>query len=207
MIGYRALEEAVSMLKRYGREVARLLNQEHEDPDILRYHLYVFRRRACRRLERLGLAVREGWEVERGLAERGRGDYYEKVEGCCLADGKGNVYVASVKLVFQVMEDGRRLWFEGVELGRAKVGSVEDVVARITGELTITGLRGRRGRSGLLLGSGFGGGMTRTQQHTMRMWMGRDMSCQRTRTIIEDGWSEEVSADLRQIRLRPCHGL
>jgi hypothetical protein len=113
--------------------VARLLDQEHEDPDILRYHLYVFRRRACRRLERLGLAVREGWEVERGLAERSRGDYYEKVEGCCLADGKGNVYVASVKLVFQVMEDGRRLWFEGVELGRAKVGSVEDVVARMTG--------------------------------------------------------------------------
>jgi len=36
MIGYRALGEAVSMLKRYGREVARLLNQEHEDPDILR---------------------------------------------------------------------------------------------------------------------------------------------------------------------------
>ena len=38
------------MLKRYGREVARLLNQEHEDPNILRYQLYVFRRRVCRRL-------------------------------------------------------------------------------------------------------------------------------------------------------------
>jgi hypothetical protein len=34
MMGYRALKEAVSMLKRYGREVARLLNQEHEDPDM-----------------------------------------------------------------------------------------------------------------------------------------------------------------------------
>jgi predicted phage tail protein len=64
MMGYRALEEAVSILKRYGREVARLLNQEHEDLNILRYQLYVFRRRACRRLERLGLAVREGWEAE-----------------------------------------------------------------------------------------------------------------------------------------------
>lgn len=31
------------------------------------------------------------------------------------------------------MEDRKRIWFEGVELGRAKVGSVEDVVARITG--------------------------------------------------------------------------
>jgi len=31
------------------------------------------------------------------------------------------------------MEDGRRFWLEGVELGRAKVESVEDVVARITG--------------------------------------------------------------------------
>jgi hypothetical protein len=87
-----------------------------------------------RGLEKLGLAVREGWEVERGLAERGRGDYYERVEGYCLTDEQGNIYVASVKWVFQVMGDGRRrFWFEGVELGRAKVESVEDVVARITG--------------------------------------------------------------------------
>ncbi|MCL7394003.1 MAG: hypothetical protein LZ169_04180 [Thaumarchaeota archaeon] len=49
MMGYRALEEAVSMLKRYGREVARLLNQEHEDPNVSRYQLYVLRRRICRR--------------------------------------------------------------------------------------------------------------------------------------------------------------
>ena len=71
-MGYRALEEAASMLKKYGKEVARLLNQEREDPNILRYQLYVLRRRICRRLEKLGLAVREGWEVERGLAGRGR---------------------------------------------------------------------------------------------------------------------------------------
>jgi len=44
------------------------------------------------------------------------------------------MYVASVKWIFQVMGDGgRRFWFEGVELGRAKVESVEEVVARITG--------------------------------------------------------------------------
>ena len=55
MTGYRALEEAVSMLKRYGKEVARLFNQEHEDPNALGYQLYVFRRRVCRRLEKLGL--------------------------------------------------------------------------------------------------------------------------------------------------------
>jgi hypothetical protein len=65
----------------------------------------------------------------------------ERIEGYCLMDEQGNVYVASVKWVFQVMEDGgRRFWFEGVELGRAK--SVEEVVARITGELLIAGLRG-----------------------------------------------------------------
>jgi len=58
MTRYRVFEEAVSMLKRYGREVARLLNQEHEDPNVLRYQLYVFRGRVCRRLEKLGLAVR-----------------------------------------------------------------------------------------------------------------------------------------------------
>ena len=51
MTRYRAFEEAVSMLKRYGREVARLFNQEHEDPNVLRYQLYVFRRRVCRRLD------------------------------------------------------------------------------------------------------------------------------------------------------------
>jgi hypothetical protein len=145
MKGYRALEEAVSMLKRYGKEVARLLNQEHEDPNALRYQLYVFRRRVCRRLEKLGLAVRESWEVERALAERGRGDYYERIEGYCLTDEQGNIYVASVKWVFQVMGDGgRRFWFEGVELGRAKAGSIDEVIARITGELMIAGLRRRR---------------------------------------------------------------
>jgi hypothetical protein len=45
MMEYRALEEAVSMLKKYGR--------------------------VCRRLEGLGLAVRESWEVERALRRRG----------------------------------------------------------------------------------------------------------------------------------------
>ncbi len=59
------MEEAVSMLKKYGREVARLLNQEREDPNVLRYQLYVLRRRVCRRLEKLGLAVRESWELKR----------------------------------------------------------------------------------------------------------------------------------------------
>jgi hypothetical protein len=123
----------VSILRKYGRERVRLLNQEREDLDILRYQLYTLRKKVCRRLEGLGLAVRESWEVERGLAERGRGDYYERIEGYCLTDGEGNVYVASVKWVFQVMEDGGRFWFEGAELGKAKAGSVKEVVARITG--------------------------------------------------------------------------
>jgi hypothetical protein len=107
----------VPILRKYGRERVRLLNQEREDLDILRYQLYVLRKRACRRLEGLGLAVRESWEVERGLAERGRGDYYERIEGYCLTDEQGNVYVASVKWVFQVMEDGGRFWFEELSWG------------------------------------------------------------------------------------------
>jgi hypothetical protein len=41
------------------------------------------------------------------------------------------VYVANVKWTFQVPEGGgRRFWFEGVELGKAR--SVEEVVAKIT---------------------------------------------------------------------------
>ena len=77
--------------------------------------------------------------------ERGQGDYYERIEGYCLTDEQGNIYVASVKWIFQVIEDGRRFWFEGVELGRAKAGSIDEVIARIAGELLIAGLSGRRG--------------------------------------------------------------
>jgi hypothetical protein len=39
MKGYRALEEAVSILRRYGRERAALLNKEREGLDILRHHM------------------------------------------------------------------------------------------------------------------------------------------------------------------------
>jgi len=42
--------------------------------------------------------------------------------------------------------DGRGFWLEGVKPERAEVESVEEVVARITGELLIAGLRGRRVR-------------------------------------------------------------
>jgi len=70
------------------------------------YQLYVFRRRVCRRLEGLGLAIREGWEVEKGLAGRGRGDHHERIEEYCFIDNEGNIYIASIKWVFQVMENG-----------------------------------------------------------------------------------------------------
>jgi hypothetical protein len=50
------------------------------------YQLYVFRRMVCRRLEDLGLAIREGWEVEKGLAGRGRGDHHERIEEYCFID-------------------------------------------------------------------------------------------------------------------------
>jgi hypothetical protein len=45
MTGYRALEEAVSMLRKYGREKAKLLNKERGDLDILRYQLYTLRKK------------------------------------------------------------------------------------------------------------------------------------------------------------------
>jgi len=37
--------------------------------------------------------------------------------------GKGNVYDASVKWAFQVMEDGRRFWLEGVKPGEPRPGA------------------------------------------------------------------------------------
>ena len=43
-------------------------------------------------------------------------------------------------------DGGRRFWFEGVELGRAKVESVEDVVARITGGADDRGAEGEKKR-------------------------------------------------------------
>jgi hypothetical protein len=43
---------------------------------------------------------------------------------------------------FRLWRIDERLWFENVESRSAKVGSVEDVIARITGEL------GRRRRGG-----------------------------------------------------------
>jgi hypothetical protein len=89
MTGYKALEEAVSILRKYGRERVRLLNQEREDLDILRYQLYVLRKRACRRLEGLGLAVRESWEMERGLAERGRATTMRGLKGIVSWMGRG----------------------------------------------------------------------------------------------------------------------
>ena len=76
MMGYRALEEAVSILKKYGKEVARLLNQEREDPNVLRYQLYVLRRRACRRLERF-----MRWEYRRKYGWLPSGKELKKVKG------------------------------------------------------------------------------------------------------------------------------
>jgi hypothetical protein len=81
------------------------------------------------------------------------------------------------------MDGRRRLWFEGVELGRAKVGSVEEVVARITG----AGDRGAEGkrrkvRVKIIARIRVGSGMTRAQPRTTLMWMARDTSCRGTRT-------------------------
>jgi hypothetical protein len=49
------------------------------------------------------------------------------------------------------------------------VGSVDEVVARIRGELLIAGLRGKGRRIRIIARIRAGGGMTRTQQHTTRM--------------------------------------
>jgi len=96
------------------------------------------------------------------------------------------MYVASVKWVFQVMGDGRRFWLEGVELGRAKVESVEEVVARITEEAVDRGAewKKRRVRVRMIARIRVGGGMARAQQHTTRMWMVRDTSCQKKHLLL-----------------------
>ena len=154
--------------------------------------------------------------MERGLAERGRGDYYKRVEGYCFTDEQGNTYVASVKWVFQVMGDGgRRFWFEGVELGRAKVESVEDVVARITGGADDRGAEGekkrekrRRVRVRIIARIRAGG---RDDESSIAYYTYIDgeryVLSKNPAPIIEDGWGWEVSAGLRQTWLRPCHGL
>jgi hypothetical protein len=65
MTGYKALEEAVSILRKYGKERAKLLNRERGDLDIPRYQLYALREKVCRELEKLGLTLRESWKVEK----------------------------------------------------------------------------------------------------------------------------------------------
>jgi hypothetical protein len=101
------------------------------------------------------------------------------------------------------MDGGRRLWFEGVELGRAKVGSVEDVVARITGAEK----KGRGMRVRIIARIRVGGGMTRAQQHTIICEWGEIRPVEEPAPIVKDGWGWEVSAGPRQIWLRLCHGL
>jgi hypothetical protein len=112
------------------------------DLDILRYQLYALREKVCRGLRSCG-SLRESWEVERALMERERSDYYQRIEGYCLTDENGNVYVANVKWNFQVPEGGGgRFWLDGVELGKAK--SVEGVVAKITASAEKDG--GKKGK-------------------------------------------------------------
>ncbi len=99
-------------------------------------------------LERSGKR-RRAWDWLLGRAKRWRGVRAIIMRGSrdtASRTGRGNMYVASVKWIFQVIEDGRRrLWFEGVELGRAKAGSIDEVIARITGELMIGLRRSSRG--------------------------------------------------------------
>ena len=86
------------------------------------------------------------------------------------------------------MDGRRRLWFEGVELGRAKVGSVDEVVARITG----AGDRGAEGkrrkvRVKIIARIRVGSGMTRAQR-VLRLcgWRGI-RPVEEPAPIIEDG--------------------
>jgi hypothetical protein len=62
---------------------------------------------------------------------------------------------------------GRRFWFEGVELGKAKAGSVEEVVAKITGGAERK--KGRKVKVRMIARIRAEGGMTRTRPHTTRM--------------------------------------
>jgi len=86
-------------------------------------------------------------------------------------------------------DGGRRFWFEGVELGRAKVESVEDVVARITGG-AVDRLRGKRRRVRMITRIRVGGGMTTAQQRTTRMWMVRIMDWDQLIEYLGDVWEE-----------------
>jgi UPF0271 protein len=83
MTGYKKLEDAVAALGKYRKEKAAMLSRERGNPDILRdvlrHQLYTLREKVCRGLEKLGLMLRESWEVERALVERGRSDYYQRV--------------------------------------------------------------------------------------------------------------------------------
>jgi hypothetical protein len=103
----------------------------------------------------------EVWEGEEGLrswgwllgrAGRWRG-VLRRGDGAIIMRGsrdtasrtsRGTCMSPASKWVFQVIEDGRRFWFEGVELGRAKAGSVDEVVARITGGAVDHGAEGKK---------------------------------------------------------------
>jgi hypothetical protein len=54
----------------------------------------VLRRRACGRLEKLGLAVRESWEAREFLQRGAGGDYHKRVEEYCLMDDEGGTYIS-----------------------------------------------------------------------------------------------------------------
>jgi hypothetical protein len=129
----------------------------------------------------VGLAVREGWETERGGATTMRG-----LKGTISWMMRG-IYMPPASngssRLWRMVEGGSGL--RVLSLGGLKARSVEEAVARITGEADdreAEGKKRRMVRIRMVARIRAGGGMTRTQQHTMCMWMVRDMSCRRTRT-------------------------
>jgi len=102
------------------------------------------------------------------------------------------MYVASVKWIFQVMGDGRRFWLEGVELGRAKVESVEEVVARITEEAVDRGAewKKRRMRVRIIARIRVGGRDDESSTAYYAYVDGERYVLSKKAPIIEGGWSE-----------------
>jgi len=80
--------------------------------------------------------------LESGLVERGWGDTMRGLKKIVSCMRRGICMSLASNGSFRLWRIDERLWFENVESRSAKVGSVEDVITRITGEL------GRRRRGG-----------------------------------------------------------
>jgi hypothetical protein len=95
--------------------------------------------------------------------------------------------------------------------GGPKAGSIDEVIARITGAVD-RGAEGEKKRRVRIIARIRAGGRDDENSTAYYAYVDDERYIPSRNTsintsIIEDGWSEKLSAGLRQIRLRPCHGL